>query len=94
MLEREIYERAVTQSGLTKQELADIYGVSRQQVYNILKGSNPPEQRAARVNLYSRAISKLIELGTLPLPASVKGQQRADAIKKLIRRLYDLARPE
>jgi len=94
MLERESFRRAVSESGLSKNELARVFEVSRGQIYNILGGCTPPAHRAQRINIYSRAILKLVEMKILPLPLAVKGQQRADAIQRLIRKLYELARPE
>ena len=41
MFSREAFARVVKQAGLTKYELAALYGVSRQSIYDWLKGDMP-----------------------------------------------------
>ena len=58
MFNHESFARVFDDSGLTKTEIADIYGVSRQTVYAWYSGSSAPLQRTvvAREQLYTRAL--------------------------------------
>jgi len=94
MFDRESFTKVLAESGLRKGELAAIFEVSRQHLYNIAHGATPPSKLHNRLNLYCRAILKLLQLGALPLPNNIKGPQRQEAVTRLVQKLYDLARPE
>lgn len=92
--DRKSFDRAVEESGLTKMEMARIFNTSRQNIYNIMGGATPIPVHAERIGIYSKGILKLVQLGILPLPSQVAGQKRTDAIGQLVKKLYEIAKPE
>ena len=84
MFNHEAFARVFDDSGLTKTEIADIYGVSRQTVYAWYSGSSAPLQRTvvAKEQLYTRAL--ITALGQTPAaaaqePGSAQGTPAQDA---------------
>lgn len=75
--------RVVAESGLTKPELAQLYGVSRQTIFNWRAGTWPwPGTMPARqADAISAALLTAIERGLLPLAAMSKEARRARVTK-------------
>lgn len=94
MFNRENFARVFDDSGLTKTEIADIYGVSRQTVYAWYSGSSAPLQRTvvAKEQLYTRALITALDKRLLPLPRNPA--QRKERLLKMRQALHDLAKPK
>jgi DNA-binding XRE family transcriptional regulator len=94
MFNRESFARVFDDSGLTKTEIADIYGVSRQTVYAWYSGDSAPLQRTvvAREQLYTRALITALDKRLLPLPRNPV--QRKERLLKMRQALHDLAKPK
>lgn len=90
------FKRVFKESGLTKSELASLYGVSRQTVYSWYKGDATPTQKtlAAREEMYSRALVAAIERGVLPLRDKNGTTARANKIQSMVQTLYVAAAPK
>lgn len=92
--DRNRFVRAVNASGLTKSELGNIFEVSRQQIYNLCEDATPRNAATLRrTNLYAGAICQLIDQRVLPFPKSIEPDKRKVLITKLVKRLYEIARP-
>ena len=94
MFNRENFAKVFDDSGLTKAELGDIYGVSRQTIYAWYSGNSAPLQRTvvAREQLYTRALLGALDKRLLPLPKNPP--QRKDRLLKMKQALHDLAKPK
>ena len=94
MFNHEAFARVFDESGLTKTEIADIYGVSRQTVYAWYSGSSAPLQRTvvAKEQLYTRALITALDKRLLPLPRNPA--QRKERLLKMRQALHDLAKPK
>ena len=66
-------------TGLTKVELALLYGVSRQTIHSWQKVGPPREgtYTARMAETITRGLAGAVERGVLPLPAMDKGKRRA-----------------
>ena len=93
------FTRVVTKSGLTKLELAALYGTSRQTIYVWASGRQPhekdPKSRGAviyppwRFAAITQALVKLIDLRQLPWGALDKAVRRS-RITKMSEKLQGL----
>ena len=85
------FSSVLSTSGLTKQELATLYGVSRQTIYAWAGGSAPwPGTPTARlVDTVTAALAQWIASGKLPLRAMDKAA-RARLVGELATRLQNL----
>ena len=72
------FQQVLDRTGLTRGELATLYGVSRQAIYywkdTTLKRTNSYAARMAET--ITRALLVAISRGILPLPVMDKGQRR------------------
>ena len=86
---RSVYEL----SGLTKNEIAEIAGTTRQTVYNWYRG-HPPKQQvlAQRAAAATTVIFALMtaQRPVLPFPASLSAPTRAQKIKAIIAKVVSL----
>lgn len=73
------------QSGLHKKgELEQILGATRAMVHRYMKGlSFPRGQQRRRAAVACKAISKLIDKGSLPLPDTKTPEERQAAVDKI-----------
>ena len=94
MFNREAFARVFDDSGLTKTELADIYGVSRQTIYAWYSGTSAPLQRTVvlREQLYTRGLLGAMDKRLLPL--SKNPTQRKERLLKMKQALHDRAKPK
>lgn len=89
----EDFKTVCIQSGLTMDELATIYGYTRQTIYNWRQGHPPVRQRALQTAaVYNSGLLAAISKGVLPLRAPSTGdrQRRIETIKQ---KLYLAAAP-
>jgi DNA-binding XRE family transcriptional regulator len=73
-------KRVVAGSGLTKKELAVLYGVSRQTIHSWAEGTSPPREGsllARQAEAITLALLNLISNGGLPFPAMMKEARKA-----------------
>lgn len=93
MFDQKAFARVFDRSGLTKTELATLYGVSRQTIYDWYAGDSAPAQKALaeRAQLYTRGLTAALDRGLLPLPKAKA--QRKERLLKMAQALYDLAKP-
>ena len=93
MFDHKSFTRIFTDSGLTKQEMADLYGVSRQTIYDWKDGHSTPAQKtvAEREQRYTRALIAAMDRRLLPLPK--QPDQRKERLLKMARALHDLMKP-
>lgn len=73
-------KRVVANSGLTKKELAILYGVSRQTIHSWDQGTSPPREGsllARQAEAITLALLNLISNGGLPFPAMMKEARKA-----------------
>jgi uncharacterized protein YjcR len=93
MFDRKNFTRVFDDSGMTKAELAKLYGVSRQTIYAWKDGHSTPVQKtvAEREQLYTRGLLAAMNKGLLPLPK--QPAQRKERLLKMAQALHDLAKP-
>lgn len=73
-------KRVVAGSGLTKKELAILYGTSRQTIHAWYLGTSPPREGsllARQAEVITQALLNSIEKGLLPFPAMAKEARKA-----------------
>lgn len=81
--------------GLTKSELAFVYGVTRQTIYNWMKGGSPTQNHIARLaEWYTKGLRAAIDRGVLPLPASLSKQARDERLRLVKAKLYEGTKPQ
>ena len=85
------FNRVVTGSGLTKVELAQLYGVSRQTIHTWSTGDQPRENSllARQAEVTTQALVKLIDMRQLPWGAMDR-EVRRSRIEKMSQRLQSL----
>ena len=79
-------------SGLTKKELAILYGVSRQTIHSWAEGTSPPREGsllARQAEAITLALLNLISNGGLPFPAMVK-EARRSRVERMAKTLQGL----
>ncbi len=85
------FTRVLAESGLTKIELGQLYGVSRQSIHGWAVGHPPRENSllARQAEVITQALVKLIDMRQLPWAAMDK-EVRRSRITKMAERLQSL----
>ena len=85
------FTRVLAESGLTKIELGQLFGVSRQSIHGWATGHPPRENSllARQAEVITQALVKLIDMRQLPWAAMDRGV-RASRITKMAERLQAL----
>lgn len=88
------FRKVMLDSGLTKAELAKLYGVSRQTLYTWR--DTPPKQQtlAERAAAYTSGLIAAINRNLLPFPASTSREQRDERLLKMAQALHKLTAPK
>jgi DNA-binding XRE family transcriptional regulator len=91
---RTAYKRVLAEAGFTKQELASIYGVSRQTVYDWSKAAAPTQlalaQRAAKA---TEALTTGLDKRLLPLGSGLSAETRKTRIDVIIKTIMENMKP-
>lgn len=91
MLSPEGFRAVVTQSGLSKYELAKLYGVARQTIYDWAAGSMPKTGSllARMADAVTVSLRASITKGVLPMAPVDRAirQRRIDAMRKTLEKL-------
>ena len=89
------FKRVFKESGLTKSELASLYGVSRQTVYDWHTGASAPTQKAlaTRESLYTSGLASAIDRGVLPIRVK-DAKLRKERVLAMAQRLHELTKPK
>lgn len=89
------FNRVFKESGLTKSELASLYGVSRQTVYSWYKGDATPTQKAlaVRESLYTSGLASAIDRGVLPIRTR-DAKLRKERVLAMAQALHALTKPK
>ena len=85
-------KRVVLASGLTKKDMALLYGVSRQTIHSWAEGTSPPREGsllARQAEAITLALLNLISNGGLPFPAMVK-EARRSRVERMAKALANL----
>jgi len=92
MFNRDKLKRVCDESGLTKIEVAKLMGVSRPTLYDWLDEGEPQQQimKNAVANICN-ALLVAVERKLLPLPRSLKKEDRAAKLAVMANRLHDAA---
>ena len=96
MFNRDNFKKVFERCGLTKSELASLYGVSRQTVYDWYKGAGSPTQRTlvAREQLYTKGLLAALDRGVLPISGIKDPKIRKERILAMAQALHALAKPK
>lgn len=88
------FTRVMDKAGLTKHELADLYGVSRQTLY--IWREKPPAQKtlAERAEKYTDGLYSALTRGLLPLSSDTPRERRAEMLRSMAKRLHTLTAPQ
>lgn len=88
------FNRVMDGSGLTKTELVDLYGASRQTLYTWK--TKPPRQAtlADRAGHYTDGLCAAMDRNLLPFPASTNPEQRRERLKRMAVHLHKLTAPK
>lgn len=94
MFDREAFKNVFEESGLTKTELAYLYGVSRQTLYG-WAGASEPQQKTLveRAAAYTTALRSAMRQHLLPFPVSITPQVRKARLLKMAQGLHALTAP-
>lgn len=91
---KEDFKQVCTESGLTFEEVAVIYGVSRQTVFNWRNGHAPIRLKTLEeVTVYTKGLLAAIRKGVLPLTGGSPTERRRH-IQTIKQKLYLLAAPK
>ena len=95
MFNREKFVVVFSQSGLTKSELASLYGVSRQTIYDWYTGASAPTQKAlaTREELYTNGLASAIDRGVLPIRVK-DAKLREQRVLAMAQALHALTKPK
>ena len=88
------FKRVMERSGLTKVELSELYGVSRQTLYAWLDHVPNQHTLAERAEKYTAGLFAAISRGLLPFPPSLSKEQRKERLRKMARHLHSLTTPQ
>lgn len=90
------FRRVFEQAGLTKSELAYIYQVSRQTLYNWYRDGVAPTQGglAERADNYTTALVRAVEARVLPMPPNLDRPVRKKRLLDIATQLHKLATPK
>lgn len=88
------FRKVMDESGLTKSELAGLFGASRQTMY--AWRDHAPQQRtlAERAEKYTNGLLAAIQRNLLPLPATLTPAQRKHLLLKMAQQLHKLTAPK
>lgn len=94
MFDRVAFKRVFDDSGLTKSELAYLYGVSRQTLYG-WAGDSAPQQKTLvdRAAHYTVALTAAMDKKLLPFPRSTSVAVRKERLLKMAQGLHKLTAP-
>lgn len=94
MFDQKKFSKVFKDSGLTKAELASLYGVSRQTIYDWHTGASAPSQKAlvVREDMYTKGLLAAIERGVLPVKAK-EPKQRKERVLAMAQALHALTKP-
>lgn len=94
MFDRAKFNRVFSTSGLTKSELASLYGVTRQTIYDWSSDSGPTQKTlVVREELYTNGLLRAIDLGVLPIRAQ-DIKQRKERVLAMAQALHALTKPK
>jgi hypothetical protein len=94
MFDRIKFRRVMNKSGLTKRELAGLYGVTRQTLYTWLEHGPQQALLVERAERYTAGLLAGIDKNLLPFPGSLSPDQRKERLAKIARHLYTLTAPK
>jgi hypothetical protein len=83
------FARVLAESGLSKIELAALYGISRQSIHGWAIGRPPRGLLARQAETITQALLALLDKRVLPMEAMDKGARRA-RIEKMAAKLQGL----
>lgn len=87
--DRQGFEKVVAGSGLTKSELAKIYGTTRQTVYNWIGGGEPTNGTLLRTyNNVTTGLLRAIAKKLLPYSINVSKDERSQRITTMTKVLH------
>lgn len=92
--DREQFRKVFHESGLTKVELTQLYGVSRQTLYSWQTHGPSNSIIAERAVAYTSALTAAMTRGVLPLPATLDRRARSDRLVQMAQALYKLTAPK
>lgn len=94
MFDQKKFARVFEESGLTKSELASLYSVTRQTIYDWYGGKSEPTQTHTRQReeLYTKGLLAAIERGVLPVKAK-EPKQRKERVLAMAQALHALTKP-
>lgn len=83
-------------SGLTKSELAELYGVSRQTIYDWYTQDSAPAQKTlvAKENAYTTGLFNALSKGVLPIRTGRDSKLRKERIQAMAKALHALTTPK
>ena len=84
------FKRVLADSGLTKSELAELYGVSRQTIHAWAAGTSPPRvgsYTARMQTVITNALCNAIDRKLLPLKLSHRGSPQKEARRERITKM-------
>lgn len=95
MFSHEKFKRVFKESGLTKSELASLYGVSRQTIYDWHDGDGAPTQKAlaVRAELYTNGLAAALDHGVLPIRVK-DAKLRKERVLAMAQALHALTKPK
>lgn len=95
MFDRAKFQKVFKYSGLTKDELASLYGVTRQSIYDWLGPSVPTQKTLiAKEQAVTTGLLAAIERGVLPMRGVTDKKIRAERIRIMAQQLHVLAQPK
>ena len=87
-MDKELFRRAVTESGLPKAAIAFLYNVTRPTIYSWLADGEPKNASLlAHANRVTAALNAAIQRHILPFSAGITPRQRAQHIQNMHRAL-------
>lgn len=94
MFDRTAFKKVFDESGLTKPELAYLYGVSRQTLYGWAGGSVPKQHTLVeRAASYTTALTAAMRQRLLPFPIATTPEVRKARLLKMAQGLHTLTAP-
>jgi hypothetical protein len=88
------FKRVMDSSGLTKAELAKLFGVSRQALYLWCDRAPGQKTLAERAEKYTDGIIAAMSRGLLPFAATVSPERRTEFLLTMAKRLHTLTAPK
>lgn len=88
------FRKVMDKSGLTKAELARLFGVSRQTLYTWRERAPHQKTLTERAEKYTAGLTAAMDRNLLPFPDSVVEPARAAKIASMARTLHQLTAPK